>query len=109
MTMQQVGRLRCLCGHIIYDDVVPAEPLSYKAYFFPEEDEYPAMGSLASEVTELIGARDRGEQEQYVQELELLPEKSSLTDVFIHVFWYEALKRGYARLMYECEECGRLW
>jgi hypothetical protein len=104
-----VTRLRCICGHIIYDDAVPADILPYKAYFLPDEDEHPALDLLAKEVAAFIDARERGEQEQYVQELEPLPDKSSLKDILVHAFWYPVFELGYGRAMYECEECGRLW
>jgi hypothetical protein len=105
--------LRCICGHIIYDFFrEPMVSLPYKAYFLPDEDLNPALNTLMSELAAFIEARERGEQEQYVQEWGLaLQHSATLKDILVRMCSYPnpAFELDHGRAMYECEACGRLW
>lgn len=111
--LRGVNRLRCICGHII-DDFFrePLHPVSYKAYFLPDEDWNPALNALMTEVAAFIEARERGEQKQYLQESGIEAQHdSTLKDILVRACSYPfaAFEVDYGRAMYECEACGRLW
>lgn len=78
-----MSRLFCTCGHTITDIT---DYLPYKAYYTPDEDMEQALHDAEEKYRATVEARERGE-----------------VRVFIHPVF------TVARVMYECEACGRLW
>lgn len=99
-----MAKLLCNCGHIIRDQT---DYLPYKATFIPDEDNEVAVSETVKRIAQFIQAIESGQKEAYFQghygeirkyedDMSLLWDLISYLDVF-------------SRLIYECENCGRLW
>ncbi len=96
----------CVCGHIIVDQ---REDLPYKAEYIADEDYEASYGDFITFVTELVEAREHGEQERFIIKRfgEQYPRDLDLSDVISDAL--TAVRVGFGHTMYECEQCGRLW
>jgi hypothetical protein len=80
--------------------------LPNKAYFLPDEDVTRALDAVLAEVAEFIEARERGEQDQYLDYMAEMFRNRSALDILHQLFISPTFTFG--RRMYECEHCGRI-
>jgi hypothetical protein len=99
-----MSKLRCICGHVISGST---DNLSDKAYFLPDEDANHALDNVISQIAEFIEARERGEQEQYLQEHYFFPRDTTVCGILYDDFVHPTFDFG--RGMHECETCGHIW
>ena len=98
-------KFRCTCGHIIRDQT---DALPYKAKFLADEDEEAMFERVIESLEAFMTARETGQQDEflathfgetYPKELDT---KSILNDLLLGV-------NSAARVIYECENCGRIF
>jgi hypothetical protein len=95
---------RCHCGHIIRDNT---DNLPYKARFFADGDQW-AFDKLVDFYVGLIQAREEGRQGEFLTRHfgEGYPQNLTLEEI---VGDGMSVLFAAERLMYECENCGRLY
>lgn len=98
-----MSKFGCLCGHVILDRT---DNLPYKASFVPDED--ADMDAVVSQLVEFIAARDRGEQGIFIRERlgGHWPDNDNAHTI-LYILLNGPMRSG--RLIYECENCGRIW
>jgi hypothetical protein len=113
-----MSKLGCSCGHSMTDNT---DFLPYKAHLREDEDTQKPIELLADVLERFWEARQRGQQDDFLRQFTLSEGESdtmaelvvkdshneSLAQVLFHLifpFW-----NNYDRVIYECEECGRLW
>lgn len=95
----------CTCGHIIADST---DYLPYKGYFRADQDQ-DEYYSVIDQLAEFIHAREIGEQERFFARHYggKPPTKTDVKDVITSIL--ARSRSRLERIMYECEQCGRLW
>lgn len=94
----------CTCGHVIRDQT---DSLPYKAHFLPDEDQEVVFEAVIDRLEAFMTARETGQQEEFLRTHfgETYPRdldtRSILNDLLVGVILA-------ARLIYECENCGRV-
>jgi hypothetical protein len=116
-----MSRFECSCGHVVSDTT---DNLPYKAHVVPDESmrhvvesSLHAARALMDRVAQLVEARERGEQAQYVARTRRphVSPDTPLRELLDQLFGYQAFELlnypifMFGRLVYECEACGRLW
>lgn len=113
-----MSKLGCICGHIIVDTT---DFLPYKSNLRDDEDTQKPIELLADILARFWDARAEGRQDDFIREFEMQCGESAkgaefevrwlqgkpLSEVLyslIFPFW-----SNYDRIIYECEQCGRLW
>jgi hypothetical protein len=101
-----MSKLRCLCGHIIVDQ---SDNLPYKAYFVPDEDEDADLGAVAADILQFMLAHERGDQGAFIHEFlgGAWPDDEDPATILYVLLTGVIMRSG--RLIYECENCGRIW
>ncbi|MGH2515431.1 MAG: hypothetical protein ACRDHP_07230 [Ktedonobacterales bacterium] len=99
-----MSHFRCTCGHRINDQT---DFLPYKAHFLPDEDTEAPLENGVNIVVGYIEARERGEEEQFLNEHKHWLKSRDLREIVNSLLQPPAFY--YGRNMYECEECGRIW
>ena len=101
-----MSKLRCICGYIIRDQT---DNLPYKAHFIPDEDQNPDIEAVTADVMQFMAARDRGDQGAFIREHlgGAWPDDEN-PETILYILLTGVIMRS-GRLMYECENCGRLW
>src|SRR5689334_21827254 len=99
-------RFRCPCGHVIRDQ---RTYLSYKAQFIPDEDVDADFSSFAKILEALILAREAGKQKEFLSSYfgKAYPQESDLQSIIEDLLTKEIDLS--ARMLYECESCGRIF
>lgn len=113
-----MSKFGCVCGHTIVDQT---DFLPYMAHIREDEDTQKPIELLADILAQFWEARQQGQEAEFLRQFELsygtteewaehvvreLAGKSLsqvLSDL-IDPFW-----NNYDRIIYECEDCGRLW
>lgn len=113
-----MSKFGCICGHVIRDQT---DFLPYKARIQADEDMQKPIELLADRLSQYFEARQQGQGAEFmrqfqrfhgwsesgaewqVQQLTDKPFSDTLVEL-IFDFWTD-----YKRVIYECEECGRLW
>ncbi len=101
-----MSKLRCLCDHIIVDQ---SDNLPYKAYFVPDEDIDNDVDLFVAQLTALLTAHERGEPKtsSHGQPENDYPLDEDTQDALYAAIGGMIYRSG--RLVYECENCGRVW
>jgi hypothetical protein len=96
----------CQCGHLIRDTT---DNLPYKALFFADGDYAASFERHITFCAGLIQARDEGRQDEFITSHfgENYPKDLSVEDVVSDNV--AGLLAAMGHLMYECENCGRLY
>lgn len=117
-----MSSMQCWCGHIITDRT---DNLPYKARIGPDEEPFAPASVVAEGLARYVEAREQGRQVEYLFTHVFLPvygeQQSNLAQLEAEHFAQEPLSFAFTnllskgwggvggRLVYECEECGRLW
>ncbi|MGH2502310.1 MAG: hypothetical protein ACRDID_07315 [Ktedonobacterales bacterium] len=117
-----MSSMQCWCGHIISDRT---DNLPYKARLGPDEEPFAPASKVAEEIAHYVEAREHNRQVEYLFEHVFQPVYDehylNLAQSEAERFAREPLSRAFTlllshswggvggRLVYECEECGRLW
>lgn len=113
-----MSHFRCNCGHDIVDQT---DFLPYKARILKDEDTEKPLDQLADILLQHLEERQQGREVEFLRQFwrsdgwtekgaEFYAQKLAgkpLSTVFSNLmapFW-----NNYQRIIYECEECGRLW
>lgn len=107
-------KLRCLCGHVIVDQT---DNLSYKAHLLTDRDYGENFDKFIAYVVDFFLAYAKGEMDIFLNKYYPSPENRAL---FISTYLGEDSNLSsimndafflfiHDRLMYECEQCGRIW
>lgn len=117
-----MSKLFCLCGHTIRDQT---DCLPYMARILPDEDTEKPIDLFAQAVTGLLDAHAQGPEQVraflirfHVEHGDspnaaahwvdaFIPSNSSLESLvstLLFPYWTR-----YQRILYECENCGRVW
>lgn len=98
-------KFRCTCGHIIRDQT---NSLPYKARFIPDEDEETDFEHIVDELEAFITVKERGKQEEFLRSYfgETYPQDLDTKSIIFDLL--TGMMRS-ARLIYECENCGRVF
>lgn len=110
-----MSKLRCICDHIIVDQ---SFHLPYKAEFIPDEDGGDDMEAVADALTASILAREKGQGESFLRtyfgedwSYRIYPPNSDAESILSNIVFdmITGVAGHSGRLIYECEQCGRLW
>ena len=101
-----MSKLRCVCDHIIRDQT---DNLPYKARFLPDEDHNAVLEAVAANILQFMLARERGDQGAFIHEfLGGVWSDDEDPATILNVLLTDVIF-GSRRLIYECENCGRIW
>ena len=113
-----MSHLGCICGYSIADQT---DFLPYKAYILKDEDTEAPVERLADMLAQYWEARERGAEADFIRsystflgkaaasadrEVERLTGRPMAEVLYALVF---PVWNDYQRVIYECENCGRLW
>lgn len=113
-----MSKLGCTCGNTIVDQT---DFLPYKAYIREDEDTQKPIELLAELLSQYWEARQQGHEAEFIRQFEL---SQSATEAWVEVLVRQLAKKSlpqvlsdlifpfwsnYDRIVYECEDCGRLW
>lgn len=113
-----MSSMLCRCGHIITDIT---DNLPYKARIGPDEEPFAPASVVAEELARYVEAREQNRQVEYLLNNVFDRHSPDLAQHEAEHFASEPLSIAftlllsdrwgsvYGRLVYECEECGRLW
>lgn len=99
-----MSKFRCECGHVISDQ---SWGLPYKGELIPDgfmETFYDRLGQL---IDDLLQATAQGRRAEWVRQKLGQSYASELPDSAL--IWDAFDFRDTTRIMYQCEQCGRLW
>lgn len=113
-----VSKFGCTCGNTFTDQT---DFLPYKAHIREDEDTQKPVEILADTLSRFWEARQQGQEVEFLRQFAYSkgePEENAAWEVkeyagrplpkvlyhLIDPFW-----NNYDRIIYECEDCGRLW
>jgi hypothetical protein len=113
-----MSKIGCTCGHVIRDNT---DFLPYKTYIREDEDTEKPIELLATVLARFWEAREQQRESAFIRDLFI-----SRGEAVSGAEWYVEYLKGkplpevlfslilpfwnhYDRVIYECEECGRLW
>ena len=99
-------RFRCPCGHVIRDQT---NSLPYKARFIPDEDEDTDFSGFAQALEAFLMAREAGKQKEFLGSYfgESYPQELAPQSIIEGLLTREIDLS--TRVIYECENCGRIF
>jgi hypothetical protein len=99
-----MSQLVCKCGHIIIDQT---DFLPYKARYYSDEDS-KAYDETIDIVADFMIAREEGRENDILMKSDAGDsERTKLSFAIARMFARYHI--GFSHIMYECEQCGRLW
>lgn len=101
-----MSKFICLCGHRIVDQT---DHLPYKAQFFADEDTDASWEQFILFCAELFWASMGGRQKEFLVERfgEEYSQDLTLEDIISDSLG--GMRAVFGQVLYECEQCGRLW
>jgi len=99
-------KMLCSCGHVIRDQT---DGLSYKAELYPDTDAEALWDGVVSVATSLLKALHGGERVGWIKEHFLPGYPADVSDAGMLYDAITGVAAGVQRVMYQCEQCGRLY
>jgi hypothetical protein len=101
-----MSKLACTCGNIIRDQT---DFLPYKARWISDQDEDDFHHTLATVMAEAASALQQGKWQDFLnrQFTSEYPRDLDVQNVLSDLLTSVLIR--FSRVLYECEECGRLW
>ncbi|WP_157505890.1 hypothetical protein [Flavobacterium chungangense] len=99
-----MGKLGCICGHIIVDQT---NNISYKAHFIRDQD-LEAIDNQVEDINNFINAIKNNERDKWLKKYfdselyQNLPDSDVINDIILKY------KLKYENEMFLCEKCGRI-